>query len=48
MEYIKKTIDLPKDMVISIQTFSNLEDRSFNAQARVLLTEALKNRQVKK
>jgi hypothetical protein len=47
MENIKKTIDLPKDMAVTIQTFATLEDRSFNAQARVLLTEALKNRQVK-
>ena len=37
MEQVKKSIDLPKDLAINIQTLANLEYRSFNAQVRHLI-----------
>jgi hypothetical protein len=43
---IKKTIDLNKDLVVTISTFAQLENRSFNGQVRQLLDEALTNRTV--
>tara|TARA_R110000851_G_scaffold271587_1_gene424242 strand:- start:252 stop:416 length:165 start_codon:yes stop_codon:yes gene_type:complete len=40
---IKKTIDFPDDLLLKITKIAKLEDRSFSAQVRVLLTESTNN-----
>ena len=44
---VKKLITMPKDLAINVQAIATLEDRSFNAQVRTLLNEALTNRTIK-